>query len=91
MSAASKRAGASRCGRAFRAQIVAVHFTDGAIVRQGQLLFTIDPRPFTAALAEARAGVATAQSELALAETNLARGRAAACATRRSRKAASTS
>ncbi|HEU4498231.1 MAG TPA: efflux RND transporter periplasmic adaptor subunit, partial [Sphingomicrobium sp.] len=55
-------------------QIVAVHFTDGAIVRQGQLLFTIDPRPFTAALAEARAGVATAQSELALAETNLARG-----------------
>ena len=47
----------------------------GAIVRQGQLLFTIDPRPFTAALAEARAGVATAQSELALAETNLARGR----------------
>jgi RND family efflux transporter MFP subunit len=55
-------------------QIVAVHFTDGAIVRQGQLLFTIDPRPFAAALAEARAGVATAQSELALAETNLARG-----------------
>lgn len=55
--------------------IVAVHFTDGAIVRQGQLLFTIDPRPFAAALAEARAGVATAQSELALAETNLARGR----------------
>ena len=55
--------------------IIAVHFTDGAIVRQGQLLFTIDPRPFTAALAEARAGVATAQSELALAETNLARGR----------------
>jgi RND family efflux transporter MFP subunit len=55
--------------------IVAVHFTDGAIVRQGQMLFTIDPRPFTAALAEARAGVATAQSELALAETNLARGR----------------
>ena len=55
--------------------IIAVHFTDGAIVRQGQLLFTIDPRPFAAALAEARAGVATAQSELALAETNLARGR----------------
>ena len=55
--------------------IIAVHFTDGAIVRQGQLLFTIDPRPFTAALAEARAGVATAQSELALAESNLARGR----------------
>jgi RND family efflux transporter MFP subunit len=56
-------------------QIVAVHFTDGAIVRQGQLLFTVDPRPFAAALAEARAGVATARSELALAETNLGRAR----------------
>ena len=55
--------------------ITAVHFTDGAIVRQGQLLFTIDSRPFAAALAEARAGVATAQSELALAETNLGRAR----------------
>jgi len=56
-------------------QIVGVHFTDGQIVRQGQLLFTIDARPFTAALAEARAGVATAQSELSLAETNLGRAR----------------
>jgi RND family efflux transporter MFP subunit len=54
-------------------QVVAIHFTDGAIVRKGQLLFTVDPRPFTAALAEARAGVATAQSELALAELNLGR------------------
>jgi RND family efflux transporter MFP subunit len=53
--------------------ITAVHFTDGAIVRQGQLLFTIDPRPFAAALAEARAGVATAASDLALAENDLGR------------------
>lgn len=53
--------------------IAAVHFTDGAVVRQGQLLFTIDARPFTAALAEARAGVATASSDLALAETDLGR------------------
>ena len=56
-------------------QIVAVHFKDGAIVQKGQLLFTVDPRPFTAALAEARAGVATALSELALAELNLGRAR----------------
>ena len=56
-------------------QIVAVHFKDGAIVQKGQLLFTVDPRPFTAALAEARAGVATARSELSLAETNLGRAR----------------
>jgi RND family efflux transporter MFP subunit len=54
-------------------QIVGIHFTDGAIVRKGQLLFTVDPRPFAAALAEARAGVATAQSELALAQLNLGR------------------
>ena len=54
-------------------QIVGVHFTDGQIVRQGQLLFTIDPRPFTAALAEARASIATAQSELGLAQTDLGR------------------
>jgi len=56
-------------------QIVAVHFTDGAIVRQGQLLFTIDPRPFTAALAEARASVASAQAELSLAQTDLGRAK----------------
>jgi RND family efflux transporter MFP subunit len=56
-------------------QIVGVHFTDGQIVRQGQLLFTIDPRPFTAALAEARASVASAQAALTLAETNLGRAR----------------
>ena len=56
-------------------QIVGVHFTDGQIVRQGQLLFTIDPRPFTAPLAEARASVASAQAALKLAETNLGRAR----------------
>lgn len=53
--------------------ITAVHFTDGAIVNKGQLLFTVDPRPFTAALAEARAGLATAQSDVALARANLDR------------------
>ena len=54
-------------------QLVGVHFTDGQIVRKGQLLFTIDPRPFAAALAEARAEAASARSDLALAQTNLAR------------------
>ncbi|BAK68136.1 putative efflux pump periplasmic linker protein [Sphingobium sp. SYK-6] len=53
--------------------ITALHFTDGQIVRAGQPLFTIDQRPFQAALAEARAGVATAQSDLALARTDLER------------------
>jgi RND family efflux transporter MFP subunit len=53
--------------------VTAIHFTDGAMVRKGQLLFTIDPRPFAAALAEARAGLASAQSDLALARANLDR------------------
>ncbi|MEP9400466.1 efflux RND transporter periplasmic adaptor subunit [Sphingomonas sp. VNH70] len=53
--------------------ITAVHFTDGAIVRKGQLLFTIDPRPYAASLAEARASVAGAESDLALARANLDR------------------
>jgi len=56
-------------------QIVGIHFQDGAIVQKGQLLFTVDSRPFAASLAEARAGVATARSELNLAETNLGRAR----------------
>ena len=54
-------------------QVTAVHFTDGAIVRKGQLLFTIDPRPYAAALAEARAEAASARSDLELARVNLAR------------------
>jgi RND family efflux transporter MFP subunit len=53
--------------------VVGVHFADGAVVRQGQLLFTIDPRPFAAALAEARAAVQGARSDLALAQADLGR------------------
>jgi RND family efflux transporter MFP subunit len=53
--------------------ITAIHFTDGQVVRAGQPLFTIDARPFQAAYAEARAGVASAQSDLALARADLDR------------------
>jgi len=53
--------------------LTAIHFTDGQIVRKGQLLFTIDPRPFAAALAEARARAASAATALALAHADLAR------------------
>ena len=56
-------------------QVIGVHFTDGQIVQKGQLLFTLDPRPFGAALEEARASVASAQSDLSLAEINLGRAR----------------
>ncbi len=51
--------------------VVAIHFTDGQMVAKGQLLFTIDPRPFAAALDEARAGVADATSALILARAGL--------------------
>lgn len=54
-------------------QLVALHFRDGEFVRQGQLLFTIDERPFRAALNEAQARLAAAQSALALAESEYAR------------------
>jgi RND family efflux transporter MFP subunit len=56
-------------------QVIGVHFTDGQIVQRGQLLYTVDPRPFGAALAEARASVAAAQSDLSLAEINLGRAK----------------
>ncbi|RYM09976.1 MULTISPECIES: efflux RND transporter periplasmic adaptor subunit [Sphingobium] len=53
--------------------VTAIHFRDGDIVRQGQLLFTLDQRPFLAALAEARANVASARSGLRLAQADYAR------------------
>ena len=54
-------------------QLVGIHFKDGDIVKRGQLLFSIDPRPFTAALAEVQAQVASASTALALARSELAR------------------
>jgi RND family efflux transporter MFP subunit len=50
-----------------------VHFVDGAMVTEGQPLFTIDPRPYVASLRRAEADVALAKSRLALARKNLAR------------------
>lgn len=54
-------------------QVVERHFKDGDVVQKGQILFTIDQRPFLAAQAEARANVASAQSALALARSDFAR------------------
>jgi multidrug efflux system membrane fusion protein len=50
--------------------IEAVHFDDGQMVRKGDLLFTIDPRPFQAALDNAQAVEAGAEAKVALAQTN---------------------
>jgi len=54
-------------------QVTRVHFRDGEVVRQGQLLFTIDARPFEAALERARAILASARSDLALAKSKARR------------------
>ena len=50
-----------------------VHFSDGQLVKKGDLLFTIDPRPFRAELARTEAVLAGAQARVALAQTNLNR------------------
>lgn len=43
-------------------QITAIHFTDGAQVKKGELLFTIDPRPFEAALTSAKGAYTQAKA-----------------------------
>lgn len=50
-----------------------VHFKDGEIVQKGDLLFTIDQRPFRAEVARAEASVAQSEAALRLAESNLVR------------------
>jgi RND family efflux transporter MFP subunit len=50
-----------------------VHFTDGQMVKQGDLLFTIDKRPFENALAQARANLTLAQSNLSFTDTDFRR------------------
>lgn len=54
-------------------QLQGIHFKDGEYVRAGQLLFTIDPRPFAAALAEAQARATAARTAAALADAELTR------------------
>src|ERR1700730_1217055 len=51
-----------------------IHFTDGQIVKQGELLFTVDKRPFQTALDQAKANLSQARANLAFAESDLARG-----------------
>lgn len=50
-----------------------VHFKDGEIVKAGEPLFTIDPRPFKIAVDSARAEVTRADAQVALAQSELDR------------------
>ncbi|HEX9424172.1 MAG TPA: efflux RND transporter periplasmic adaptor subunit [Pyrinomonadaceae bacterium] len=54
-------------------RITNIHFTDGADVKKGALLFTIDPRPFEASLRQAQANVSRDTALKRQAEANLAR------------------
>jgi len=51
-----------------------VHFEDGQTVKQGDLLFSIDKRPFQNAVDQARANVVQAKSNLAFTEADFTRG-----------------
>ncbi len=51
-----------------------IHFTDGQMVKKGDLLLTIDRRPLQIALDQARANLAQARANLAFTEADLARG-----------------
>jgi RND family efflux transporter MFP subunit len=52
----------------------AIHFRDGQMVKKGDLLFTIDRRPFQHALEQARASLDQARANLAFADADLDRG-----------------
>ena len=54
-------------------QIVARNFQDGADVKKGDLLFTIDPRPYQAALDQAQGQLGQAKSKLVLDQITLKR------------------
>ncbi len=53
--------------------LMKVHFTEGDEVRQGQLLFEIDPRPYQEAIKQIEANLARDKAVLAQSEANLAR------------------
>jgi multidrug efflux system membrane fusion protein len=52
-----------------------VHFREGALVRKGDLLITIDPAPYAAEAERAEAQVAAAQARLAHAQSEFARAK----------------
>jgi multidrug efflux system membrane fusion protein len=56
-------------------RITAIHFADGAQLKPGDLLFTIDPRPYEAALNQAKATLKQNQAALDLARIEFTRAK----------------
>jgi membrane fusion protein, multidrug efflux system len=56
-------------------RITELHFVDGADVQKGELLFTIDPRPFQAQLDAAEANLTQAKAALEFAKVQYERGK----------------
>jgi membrane fusion protein, multidrug efflux system len=54
-------------------KITEIHFADGANLKKGDLLFTIDPRPFEAQLNAAQANLAQSKAALDFAQVQFAR------------------
>ncbi len=56
-------------------QIVAVHFREGAMVKAGASLVTIDPAPYAAEVDRLNGAVAAAQAQVVFTKTDVARAR----------------
>ena len=54
--------------------VQSVHFREGALVKQGDLLITIDPAPYAAEVDRAQAQVAAAEARVALTKSDVDRG-----------------
>lgn len=55
--------------------LFSLHFTEGQMVKKGQLLARIDPRPYALALSQAQANLARDQAQLNLSKVDLQRYR----------------
>src|SRR5262245_9586039 len=53
--------------------LVSINFTEGSLVRKGQLLYKIDPQPLLVAIDRAKANLATAQAGLEKTDNDVAR------------------
>lgn len=59
-------------------ELIKVHFTEGQFVNKGDVLFTIDPRPYETNLRQAEANLAKSTAQAKQAEANLSRDSAQA-------------